>query len=64
MAHKLHSSSSECSVSAFDLFYAPPIHTSVEKGTWVDVHPIASVSDTGPIEFEFEGKQQEFLDFF
>ena len=34
----------------------------MEKGTWVDAHPIASVSGTGPIEFEFEGKQQEFLD--
>ena len=31
------------------------------KGTWVDVHPIAFVSDTGPIKFESEGKQQEFL---
>ena len=64
MAHKLHASSSECSVSAFDLFYVhptPPMYLqSVEKGTWVDVHPIVSVSDTGPIEFEFEWKQQEF----
>ena len=61
MAHKLHASSRECSVSALDLFYVPPTQTSVEKGTWVDVHPIASFSDTGPTEFEFEGKQ-EFLD--
>ena len=62
MAHKLHASSSDCSVRALDLFYVPPTQTSMEKGTWVDVHPIASVSDTGPIEFAFEGKQQEFLD--
>ena len=34
----------------------------MEKGTWVDVHPVRSVSDTGPVEFEFERKQQEFLD--
>ena len=34
----------------------------MEKGTWADVHPIASVSDTGTIEFEFEVKQQEVLD--
>ena len=52
------SSSSEYSVSTLDLFYVPPKQTSVEKGTWFDVHPIVSVSDTGPIEFEFEGKQQ------
>ena len=62
MEHRLHASSSECSVSALDLFHVPPKQTSVEKGTWVDVHLIASVQDTGPIEFEFEGKQQEFLD--
>ena len=61
MVHKLHASSHECSVSALDIFYVPPTQTSVEKGTLVDVHPVASVSDTGPIEFEFEGKQQEFL---
>ena len=41
----------------------PPKQTSVdEKDTWTDVHPIVSVSDTRPIEFEFEGKQQEFFD--
>ena len=62
MAHKLHASSSECSVSALDLFYVPQTQTSVEKGTWADVHPMASVSDSGPIELKFEGKQQEFLD--
>ena len=61
MPHKLHASSNECSVSALDLFYVRLTQTSVEKGTRVDVHPIASVSDTGPIELELEGKQQEFL---
>ena len=33
------------------------------KATWVDVPPLASISDTGPIEFEIEGKQQELLGF-
>ena len=62
MEHKLHASSSECYVSAQDLFYVPPTQKSVEKGSWADVHSIASVSDTGPIEVELEGKQQEFFD--
>ena len=61
MAHKLYAGSSECSVFALDLFYVAPTQTSGKKGTWVDVYPIASV-DTGPIEIEFEGKKQEFLD--
>ena len=42
-----------------DLFYVSPIQTSVKKRTCVDVYPIAPLSNTGPIEFEFEGKQQE-----
>ena len=62
MAYKLHASLNECSVSALDLFYVPPTQTSVENGTLVDVHPIASLSDTEPIEFKFERKQEEFLD--
>ena len=61
MAHKLHASSKECSVSALDLFYVPPTQTSVEKETSVDVYSIESVSDNEPIESELEGKQQEFL---
>ena len=62
MAKLLHGSSDECAVSALDLSYVPPTQTSVTKGVWVDVHPIASVTESGPIEFEFEGKRQEFLD--
>ena len=63
MAHKLHASSNEYSLSALDLFFVPPRHTNeCEKGTWVDVHTIASVSDTAPTKFDFEGKQQELLD--
>ena len=61
MAHKLHANSSECSISALVLFYVLPTQTSVENGTWVDDHPIASVSDARPIVFEFEGKQQQLL---
>ena len=40
MPQKLRASSSECSVSALDLFCVPPTQKNVEKGTWVDVHPI------------------------
>ena len=62
MESQQHASSNECAVSALDLFSVPPTQTSVTKGTWVDIHPLASVTDSGPIEFEFEGKRQEFLD--
>ena len=61
MAYKLHASSSECSVSASDLFYELITQTSMEKGTWIDAHPIASVSYTRPTKFEFEGKNKSFI---
>ena len=39
-----------------------PTQASVDKDTWVDIYPIAFVSDTGPNEFQFEEKHQEILD--
>ena len=59
MAHMLHASSSECSVSALDLFYVPPTQTSVEKGTWINVHPIASVS-LDQSNFSLKGSNKSF----
>ena len=61
MAHKLHPA--QVNVLFLLLISSTYLqHKSGEKGTWVDVHPIASVSDIRPIEFESEGKQKKFLD--
>ena len=34
----------------------------MKKGTWIDVYPKSSISETGQIQLEFERKQQELLD--
>ena len=36
--------------------------TQLPNSLFLDGSRIASISDTGPIEFELEGEQQEFLD--
>jgi len=34
----------------------------MERGTWVDVHPLASLEGSGPVEFNIVGTQDEYLD--
>ena len=58
----LHDHSSECTKSELDLFTVPPTQTSVEKGQWVEYHPISSITDGGPIEFFVPGSGDEYTD--
>ena len=45
-----------------DLFLLPPTQSSFQKGESIDYHPVASLSDGGPIEFKVSGIGKEFLD--
>ncbi|GFV05733.1 uncharacterized protein F54H12.2 [Trichonephila clavipes] len=45
-----------------NLFALPPTQTVIERGQWVQFHPIANVSDGGPIEFVISGSGEEYLD--
>lgn len=36
--------------------------TAVEQGKWVEYHPIATLSDSAPIEFEVSGNGSEYVD--
>ena len=63
MAKPVHKDSNDCSSSSLDLFLLPPTQSSFQKGKPIDYHPIASLSDGGPIEFELSGGGKEFLDF-
>ena len=45
-----------------DLFSLPPTQTSIEKSQWVEYHPIANISDGGPIEFSISGSGEEYID--
>ena len=41
----------------------PPTQTSVEQGSWVEYHPLTTVRDGGPIEFEISGSGEDYIDF-
>ncbi|XP_072181336.1 uncharacterized protein F54H12.2-like [Diadema setosum] len=35
---------------------------SIVKGPWVEYHPVSSITDEGPIEFNVSGTSEEYLD--
>ena len=58
----LHDHSEECAKSELDLFTLPPTQTSVEKGQYVEYHPISNIADGGPIQFYVPGSTDEYID--
>ena len=62
MAKPVHKDSNDCSSSSLDLLLLPRTQSSFQKGKSIDYHPITSLSDGGPIEFEVSGSGKEFLD--
>ena len=59
----VHDQSCECTKSELDLFSVPPTQTSIESGNFVEYHPISSVTDGSPIEFEVTGNGEDYIDF-
>jgi hypothetical protein len=59
----LHEGSCECTKSELDLFSVPPTQTSVESGSFVEYHPISSLTDGGPIEFEVSSTGTNYIDY-
>ncbi len=52
----VHDRSKRCDKSEVNLFNIPPTQTSLEKGRWIDYHPLSSVeNDEGPITFLVAG---------
>ena len=58
----IHDGSCECAKSELDLFSVPPTQTSLESATFVEYHPISSLSDGAPIEFEVSSTGEEYAD--
>ena len=58
-----HDMSCECAKSELDLFSVPPTQTSMEQGSWVECHPLTTVSDGSPIEFDVSGTGDDYIDF-
>ena len=59
----VHEQSCECTKSELDLFSVPPTQTSIESGCWAEYHPLSSIGNGAPIEFEVSGTGEEYLDF-
>ena len=59
----IHEGSCECAKSELDLFSVPPTQTSIESGTFVEYHPISSLADGAPIEFEVGSSGDDYIDF-
>ena len=58
-----HEMSCECTKSELDLFSVPPTQTSMEQGSWVEYHPMTTVADGSPIEFDISGTGEDYIDF-
>ncbi len=54
----VHERSKRCGKTETDLFSIPPTQASLEKGRWIDYHPLSSVTnDDGPITFLAAGTE-------
>ena len=49
-------------MSELDLFSVPPTQTSIENGTWVEYHPLTTVGDGSPIEYDISGTGEDYVD--
>jgi hypothetical protein len=59
----IHEGSCECAKSELDLFSVPATQTSIESGTYVEYHPVASITGGAPIEFDVTASGDDYLDF-
>ena len=51
-----------CVKSELDLFTVPPTQTSAEHGYTMDYHPVSTLTDNGPIEFNIPGSGEDYID--
>ena len=51
-----------CVKSELDLFTVPSTQTNVEHGCTIDYHPVSTLTDNGPIEFNIPGSGKNFID--
>ena len=42
--------------------FIPPTQTSVENGNWIQYHPLTTVGDGSPIEFDTAGNGEDYID--
>ena len=59
----VHEQSCECTKSELDLFSVPPTQTSIKQGSWIEYHPLTTVADGSPIEFDVGASGEDYIDF-
>jgi hypothetical protein len=59
----IHEGSCECAKSELDFFSLPSTQVSVDSGMFVEYHPISSLTDGAPIEFEVSSSGGDYIDF-
>lgn len=62
MSGFIHKDSTACAKSELDLFLIPPTQTAIEKGFFVEYHPLANIRDGGPVEFNISGNGEDYID--
>lgn len=60
----MHRESCVCGMDSLELFQVPATNVALEESKWVEYYPVSSTlqSDTAPIEFDFKGQGDEYLD--
>jgi len=43
-------------------FSIPPTQTSMENGNWIEYHPLITVGDGSPMEFDIAGNDENYID--
>jgi len=59
----VHEQSCKCTKSELDLFSVLPTQASMQQGSWVKYHPITTVADGSPIEFDISGTGEDYVNF-
>ena len=47
--------------TSVSIFAPPPIDNSIIKEYWVEFNPVASISDSGIIEFNIPGTSMDYI---
>jgi len=53
--------SCECTNSELDLFAFQPMQTSIEEASVVEYHPISSLANRAPIDFDIPGSGEQYI---
>ncbi|XP_060089001.1 uncharacterized protein F54H12.2-like [Heteronotia binoei] len=59
----IHSGSEECTKSELDLFQIAPTQTSIERCLYIEVPPLAALSESAPLDFFIAGNGDDYMDY-